>query len=176
MILGIGAGWLREESELLGADFPHRWTQTAEYIAAMRELWSKDEASYEGKYVKFTPVKCNPKPIQQPGPPVLIGSLDKNALKRVAKWADGWCPIGVPHTYLKNKLDELRRECDSTKRDFARLDITAMGFVQGDRGAVQAGLDNYAKAGAHRFVIGVPSQLKSDQYEAELTRLASLYL
>ena len=54
-LFGIGAGWLREESELLGVDFPRRWTQTAECIAAMRELWSKDEASFEGKYVKFTP-------------------------------------------------------------------------------------------------------------------------
>jgi probable F420-dependent oxidoreductase len=175
-LFGIGAGWLREESELLGVDFPKRWTQTAEYIAAMRELWSKDEASFEGKYVKFTPVRCNPKPIQQPGPPVLIGSLDKNALKRVAKWADGWCPIGVPHGYLKSKLDELRRECDAVGRDFAKLDITAMGFVQGDRAAVQAGVNEYAKAGTHRFVIGVPNQLKPDQYEAELTRLASLYV
>ena len=111
----------------------------------MRELWSKDEASFEGKYVKFTPVRCNPKPIQQPGPPVLIGSLDKNALKRVAKWADGWCPIGVPHGYLKNKLDELRRECDAVGRDFAKLDITAMGFVQGDRAAVQAASNNTRK-------------------------------
>jgi probable F420-dependent oxidoreductase len=175
-LFGIGAGWLREESELLGVDFPRRWTQTAECIAAMRELWSKDEASFEGKYVKFTPVRCNPKPIQQPGPPVLIGSLDKNALKRVAKWADGWCPIGVPQTYLKNKLEELRRECDAVGRDFAKLDITAMGFIQGDRGAVQTGLEQYGKVGTHRFVIGVPNQLKPDQYEAELTRLASLYV
>ncbi len=43
LIYGIGAGWLREESELLGVDFPRRWTQTAEFIAAMRELWSKPE-------------------------------------------------------------------------------------------------------------------------------------
>ena len=73
LIYGIGAGWLREESELLGVDFPRRWTQTAEHIAAMRELWSKPEASFEGKYVKFPPVRSYPKPIQQPGPPVLIG-------------------------------------------------------------------------------------------------------
>jgi hypothetical protein len=82
----------------------------------------------------------------------------------------------VPHTYLKNKLEELRRECDAVGRDFAKLDITAMGFVPGDRGAVQQGLAEYAKAGAHRFVIGIQSQLKPDQYEAELTRLASLYV
>src|SRR6202050_5957652 len=175
-LFGIGAGWLREESELLGVDFPRRWTQTAEFIAAMRELWSKDEASFEGKYVKFGPVRSNPKPIQQPGPPVIIGSLDKQALKRVAKWADGWCPIGVPHGYLKKQLSELRRECDAEKRDFAKLDITAVGFVQGDRSAVQEGLKSYEEAGAHRFVIGVPTQLKPEKYEAELTRLASLYV
>ena len=53
----------------------------------------RGSASFEGKYVKFPPVKSLPKPAQKSGPPVLIGSLDKNALKRVAKWADGWCPI-----------------------------------------------------------------------------------
>jgi len=175
-LFGIGAGWLREESELLGVDFPKRWTQTAEYIAAMRELWTKDEASFDGKYVKFSPVRCNPKPAQKSGPPVLIGSLDKNALKRVAQWADGWCPIGVPHGYLKKQLDELRRECDTAGRDFAKLDITAMGFIQGDRSAVQEGLTNYGKAGAHRFVVGVPNQLKPDNCEAELKKLADLYI
>jgi probable F420-dependent oxidoreductase len=175
-LFGIGAGWLREESELLGVDFPRRWTQTAEYIAAMRELWSKEEASFEGRYVKFGPVRSNPKPAQKAGPPVLIGSLDRNALKRVARWADGWCPIGVPHDYLARQLEQLRRECDAAGRDFARLDITAMGFIPGDRSAVRAGLEAYRKAGAHRFVIGVQTQLKPDTYEAELKRLASLYI
>ena len=56
-IFGIGAGWLREETELLGGDFPHRWTQTAEYVAAMRALWTKGEASFEGKYVKFPAIR-----------------------------------------------------------------------------------------------------------------------
>jgi probable F420-dependent oxidoreductase len=175
-LFGIGAGWLREESEMLGVDFPRRWTQTAECIAAMRELWSKPEASFDGKYVKFGPVRSNPKPVQQPGPPVLIGSLDKKALKRVAAWADGWCPIGVPHGYVKKQLDELRRECDAVGRDFLKLDITAMGFIQGDRAAVQEELDKYLQAGTHRFVIGVQTQLKPERYEAELTRLASLYV
>jgi len=175
-LFGIGAGWLREESELFGVDFPKRWTQTAEYIAAMRELWSKDEAAFDGKYVKFGRVRSNPKPVQQPRPPILIGSLDKNVLKRVAKWADGWCPIGVPHGYVKKQLDELRRECDAARRDFAKLDITAMSFIQGDRAAVQEGLENYRKAGANRFVIGVQNQLKPDNYEAELKKLASLYV
>ena len=74
VLFGIGAGWLREESEILGADFPHRWGQTREYIAAMRQLWTKDEASFAGQYVKFSPVRFYPKPKQPGGPPILIGS------------------------------------------------------------------------------------------------------
>lgn len=175
MLFGIGAGWLREESEMLGVDFPRRWTQTAECIAAMRELWSKPEASFAGKYVKFGPVRSNPKPAQKGGPPVLIGSLDKNALRRVAQWADGWCPIGVTHEYVKRQLEQLRRECDAAGRDFAKLDITAMGNITGERAQVQEGLAKFAAAGAPRFVIGVPT-LRPDGCEAELTRLASLYV
>src|SRR5581483_4210223 len=81
VMLGIGAGWLREESEVLGVDFPHRWSQTREYIAAMRELWTKPEPSFHGKYVSFPPVRMYPKPAQAGGPPILIGSKDKNALR-----------------------------------------------------------------------------------------------
>jgi probable F420-dependent oxidoreductase len=93
LILGIGAGWLREAAEPLGSDFPHRWTQAAEHVAAMRELWSKPSASFHGKYVNFDRIVCNPKPPQQPGPPILIGSTDKNALKWVARWGDGYNPV-----------------------------------------------------------------------------------
>src|SRR5271163_566752 len=123
-LFGIGAGWLREESELLGVDFPRRWTQTAEYIAAMRELWTKGEASFEGKYVKFPAIRSYPRPAQPAGPPVLLGSRDKNALKRVAKWGDGWCPIRISVDEMKQATAELREECQKTGRDYARLDLT----------------------------------------------------
>jgi len=53
VLFGIGAGWLQEESDLFGVDFPHRWTETAEIVAAMRKLWTEDAPSFEGKYVKF---------------------------------------------------------------------------------------------------------------------------
>ncbi len=64
VMLGIGAGWLKEESEILGVDFAHRWSQTKEYIASMRELWTKPEPSFRGKYVNFPPVRMYPKPAQ----------------------------------------------------------------------------------------------------------------
>jgi len=178
VILGIGAGWLREESEILGADFAHRWTQTREYIAAMRELWTRDEASFEGRYIKFPPVRCYPKPARKGGPPVIIGSKDKNALRWVARWGDGWCPIFLSPAELKAELGRLRTECDTAGRDFKRMDITIMRReLRGTRAEFQAGLEQYSAAGAHRFVIMMlDGRLRPDNYRSELERISSLYV
>jgi probable F420-dependent oxidoreductase len=178
VILGIGAGWLKEESDLLGADFPHRWTQTKEYIAAMRELWSKDEAAFDGKYVKFPPVRLYPKPARKGGPPILIGSKDKNALRWVAQWGDGWCPIFLSPAELRESLDKLRAECGRAGRDFGQLDITIMKRgLRGDRAAIQSGLREYQEAGAQRFVLmQIGARMSAADYEGELERLAALYV
>jgi probable F420-dependent oxidoreductase len=176
-IFGIGAGWLREEAELLGADFPHRWTQSAEYVAAMRELWTKGEASFEGKYVKFPAVRCFPQPAQAGGPPVVLGSRDKNALKRVAQWGDGWCPLRITVDDLKNALRQLREECQKSGRDYARLDITVMGALGDERAKTQEELGKYAELGAGRFVVAmVAGLLGPDKYKAELERLTKIYV
>ncbi len=178
VILGIGAGWLREESEILGVDFAHRWTQTREYIAAMRELWARDKASFEGRYVKFPPLRCYPKPARKGGPPVVIGSKDKNALRWVARWGDGWCPMFLTPVQLKEGLDKLRAECAAAGSEFSRMDITIMRReLRGARAEVQAVLKHYAEAGAHRFVIMMlDSGLRPEHYAAELRRLAALYV
>ncbi len=178
VMLGIGAGWLKEESEILDVDFPHRWSQTKEYIAAMRELWTKPEPSFEGKYVKFPPVRMYPKPAQAGGPPILIGSKDKNALRWVAQWGDGWCPIFLSPAVLREELNKLRGECDRASRDYNRLDITIMKReLRGDRASVQNGLREYEEVGAHRFVImQIGARMTATTYDAELERLASLYV
>jgi len=175
LIYGIGAGWLREESELLGVDFPRRWTQTAEFIAAMRELWSKPEPSFDGKYIKFPPVRSYPKPIQQPGPPVLIGSRDKNALKRVAKWGDGWCPNRVDYDYMKEQLAVLKAECAAVGRDYSKLDLTLMGTIKGNRDVVQAELKRFESLGVNRFVV-MTSILTPDNYREKLAQYAATYI
>ena len=91
-LFGIGAGWNREETTIMGGDFDHRWTQTRESIEALKELWTKDEAEYHGRYYDFPPVFCYPKPAQQPHPPVILGGHARNVLQRVARWGDGWLP------------------------------------------------------------------------------------
>jgi probable F420-dependent oxidoreductase len=178
VMLGIGAGWLKEESEILGVDFPHRWTQTREYVAAMRELWTQLEASYTGKYVNFPAVRSYPKPANKGGPPILIGSKDKNALRWVARWADGWCPIFLSPSELRDQLSKLRHECDRAESDYSRLDITIMKRgLRGDRASVQSGLREYQDAGAERFVLAlIGTRMTPSDYASELERLAGLYL
>jgi probable F420-dependent oxidoreductase len=178
VLFGIGAGWLKEESEILGVDFAHRWSQTREYIAAMRELWTKDEASFEGKYVKFGPVRLYPKPKQKSGPPVLIGSKDKNALRWAAQWGDGWCPIFLQPEVMRAELQKLREECNKAGTSFARLDISIFKReLRGNRADVQSGLKQYEDVGVHRFIImQIGGRLDAPNYSSELERLASLYI
>ena len=102
-VFGIGAGWLEEETEIMGGDFPHRWTQAREAVLAMKELWTKEEAEYHGKYYDFPPVRSFPKPVQAPRPPVFLGSNAKNVFKRVVEWGDGWMPI------IRGPMEELKR-------------------------------------------------------------------
>ena len=81
-ILGIGTGWLKEEVELFGGNFKRRWTQTREALEAMQVMWNEDEAEYHGEFYDFPKVRVNPKPIQRPRPPILIGGAAKTVLQR----------------------------------------------------------------------------------------------
>jgi hypothetical protein len=116
-------------------------------------------------------VRSYPKPLQQPGPPVLLGSKDKNALKRVAQWGDGWCPNRVDPAYMKEHLAILKDECCAAGRDYGKLDITVMGALPGERGQVQEELAKFAELGVGRFVCQVGT-LGPDDYQQRLENLA----
>ncbi len=126
-IFGIGAGWLREETEIMGGDFPHRWTQTKDSILAMKELWTKEESEYHGSYYDFPPVNSFPKPIQKPHPPILLGGLAKNVFKRTVEWGDGW----LPDTVIPKRIEEGRKTLDELAaqagRDPKSIEILAFG-------------------------------------------------
>jgi len=126
-LFGIGTGWFREESEVMGADFDHRWTQAREHVLAMKELWTKEEAEFHGTYVDFPPVRCNPKPAQQPHPPVILGGNAKNVLQRVVRWADGWMPIGISSEDIKRARAALSELAEVAGRDPNSISITVFG-------------------------------------------------
>ena len=147
-LFGIGAGWNREETTIMGGDFEHRWTQTREAIMALKELWTKDEAEFHGRYYDFPPVFCYPKPVQKPHPPVILGGHAKNVLQRIVRWGDGW----LPNRADPGQIEEGRKILDTLAaergRDPASISISVYG-QPADRGLIQS----YINAGADRVVI-----------------------
>ncbi len=112
-VLGIGAGWNREEMSNHGADYKNRWGLVREKILAMKAIWTQDEAEFHGKFVDFDPIWSYPKPAQAGGPPVWIGANSKWVFDRVADYADGWMPIGGLGS---GNFERLKAACEARGR------------------------------------------------------------
>lgn len=93
--LGVGFGWNRDEMADHGVDYTSRRDQAREHVLAMIELWSHDEAAFEGRFVRFSSSWSWPKPVQQPRLRLLVGGgAGPKLFHHVAEYADGWFPIG----------------------------------------------------------------------------------
>jgi probable F420-dependent oxidoreductase len=170
-LFGIGAGWLREETQIMGGDFDHRWTQTRESILAMKELWTKTEAEFHGKYYDFPPVRSYPKPAQKPHPPVILGGGAKNVLQRVVAWGDGWLPNRITPDELRESRATLDRLAKDAGRDPAAISISVHG-QPADRDLIRRLLD----AGANRVIVRPPTVKTEAEMGTELTRIAEAVL
>ncbi len=108
LTLGIGVGWCREEFEAIGAaPFDDRGHVTDEWMAVCKELWTRDEPRFDGKYVKFDDVTFAPKPVQQPIP-IRVGGESGPALRRTARYADCWYPVGTNPQLPMNTVDRFK--------------------------------------------------------------------
>ena len=147
-LFGVGTGWLKEEVELMGGDFRFRWSQTREYIEAMKALWAGEAGEYHGRSIDFPPCRVYPKPAQKPHPPVILGGMAPRVLERVIECADGW----LPNRITPAGVEEARAELDSRARDAGRdpasISITVYG-LEPERDLVRAYLD----AGADRVAV-----------------------
>jgi probable F420-dependent oxidoreductase len=108
VILGIGAGWMKEEFEAIGAPpFAERGKVTDEYVAAFKELWTNPKPSFKGKYVSFDKITFAPKPLQKGGIPIWVGGESGPALRRTAKYGDAWYPIPNNPAFPMDSLKRL---------------------------------------------------------------------
>ena len=170
-LFGIGAGWLREETQIMGGDFDHRWTQTRESILAMKELWTKPAAEFHGKYYDFPLVKSFPKPLQKPHPPVLLGGSAKNILERIIAWGDGWLPNRVTPEKLREGRATLDRLAKDAGRDPSKITISVYG-QPADRDLLR----RFHDAGANRVIVRPPVVKTESEMGTELSRMADAVL
>src|SRR4051794_41900617 len=107
LTVGIGAGWLRAEFDaVVTTPFAERGAVTDEYVAAFRTLWTEKKPVIDGKHVHYNGLLLEPKPAQQPHPPIWVGGESGLSLRRAARLGDAWYPIG---TNPQNPLDSLSR-------------------------------------------------------------------
>ena len=122
LTLGVGVGWSREEFAALGVPFARRGERAAEYVAAMRELWREDVASFHGEFVAFDAVRVNPRPVRDRRLPVVLGGNSDAALRRVAAWGDGWYGFNLRGVEaVRERIGVLGQLCREAGRDIGEL-------------------------------------------------------
>ena len=166
-LFGIGAGWLREETEIMGGDFGHRWGQTREHILAMKRLWTEDEAEFHGRFVDFPAVKCSPKPVQDPHPPVYLGGFAANVFKRVVEWGDGWMPVRVDEEQVRQGRATLDELAETAGRDPRSIRLMVCN-VRPDADLI----GRLESAGADRVTVALRTDAGNESME-EMERVAS---
>ena len=125
LTLGVGIGWSSEEFAALSVPFAHRGARTAEYVAAMRALWSEDVASFDGDFVRFDSIRVNPKPVRDRRIPIVLGGNSDSALRRVATWGDGWYGFNIDgRGAVRDRVAKLERLCTDSGRDRAQLRLS----------------------------------------------------
>jgi len=151
VVLGIGFGWNRAEAADHGVAFADRRAIAREHVLCMQALWRDDPAEFHGEFVDLEPCWSRPKPVQQPGVPILLGgAATAGNFAAIADYADGWMPIGGAG--LAEALPELRRAFEAVGRDPDTLHVVPFGTVP-----TEGKLEHYASLGVTEVVVRVPS-------------------
>ncbi len=153
VLFGIGGGWNQEEMANHGTEWKSRWRLMRERMLAMKEIWTKKEAEFHGDFVNFDKIWADPKPVQKPHPPILIGGDGATTFDRVVEYGDGWMPIMRPKTNPVEKIPELRERLKKAGRDPKSAPVSIF-FAPPKKQA----LDALAAAGVERAIFGVPSE------------------
>jgi probable F420-dependent oxidoreductase len=143
-LFGIGASWLESEWDAVGLDFHTRGRRVDEAVQVCKRLWTEEVVEHHGEFFDFGPVMFEPKPVQKPHPPVLVGGESPGALRRSARYGDGW--IGLDHT-PESVLEPIKKLAE-LRGDGPPIEITVGGTVQSPDDVAR-----FEEAGVHRLLV-----------------------
>jgi probable F420-dependent oxidoreductase len=153
-VLGIGAGWSREEAANHGVVPAERWAVMREHMLAVKEIWMNEIASFDGAHVHIEPMRSWPKPARHPHPPVLVGGNGPTVLDRVLELGDVWYPSpakGLPP--MRDRVAELRQRAEEAGRPCPEVWVQVFGDGPGVADVVRS----YEDAGVDAVIFGLPS-------------------
>lgn len=154
--LGLGTGWEREEFIASGVPMERRGARAEEYVAALHTLFADEVSSFEGEFYTVPPSRMAPKPVQKPGPPVLLGGAAEAALKRAGRLAEGWMSQSATDlTKIHRQIEVVRDAAAAADRDPEAVRVVV-------RGVVRAGRDVKDDSGERLRLSGSYEQIRED--------------
>jgi probable F420-dependent oxidoreductase len=145
---GIGIGWNPVEYEALGEDFKNRGSRCEEQIEVLRQLWTQQTVTFQGRWHKITDAGINPLPAQRPIP-IWFGGSDERALRRLAKYGDGWFPLVGPDDKCRALIDKIRGYAKEAGRNPDAVGIEGrVSYGQGSPDAWTKELQAWQQLGA----------------------------
>ncbi len=169
VVLGIGAGWLKEEFDALGINYEERGKVANESLEIIKELYSNNSPSFKGKYYKFSDIDFYPKPFNNRIPEIWVGGSSNNSLLRSVKYGNGWHGVGNTPAEIKKKVSEIndllvlhnkdvnsftisvRKNLQVTDKKITDKKETLRGSIE----KISEGLQDYKKSGVDYIVFQI---------------------
>jgi probable F420-dependent oxidoreductase len=170
LIFGIGAGYLEQEFAAVGVPFRGHGPRTDEYLAALRALWSQPKPSFAGRYVSFSDINAYPRPLQQPGPELVVGGRSPNALRRTIEHARGWYGYRVDFDATQQVLVGLNDAAAQYARppELGPVEISVTPPMPVDLDVAR----RYADLGVERLIVRIPDELDPAGVERLVAQIA----
>jgi probable F420-dependent oxidoreductase len=165
LLFGVGAGWNLEEMRNHGTDPARRFGLMRERVEAMKAIWTQEQASYAGRYVKFERILSWPKPLQKPHPPILVGGNGPKVLDRVVAFGDEWMPNRIADVDgVIGRIEQLQELAKRAGR--GPIPVTISGMTRDPEK-----IERFDRVGVHRAWYWLPAAGR-DEVEAELDLIA----
>lgn len=150
LIFGLGVGYLEPEFRALGAPFEERGAVTDEAIEALKALWIMKNPAYHGRFFSFSGIDAQPRPVQRPYPPIVVGGISQHGARRAARYGNGWYGFRTDIEATKRSLDWIRGCIANGERPDKLGDIEIS--VTPPLAATQDNLRRYEDLGVHRLI------------------------
>jgi probable F420-dependent oxidoreductase len=162
---GLGLGWNADEFTAAGAPMERRGARAEEFIDALRTVWTTDPVEHHGEFYDVPRGRVDPRPVQQPHPPILLGGSAEPALKRAGRLADGWISASrFPAAQLPGAVETMRDAATAAGRDFAAYRVVIRAAVRvrdadedqqftGTIDKIRRDIDDYASHGATELFV-----------------------
>jgi len=159
---GVGAGWNEDEMNDHGTQLHGRFKLMRERVAAIKTMWTEETPSFQGDLVSLPPMTINPKPLQEPHPPIHVGGAYPGGARRAVEWGNGWIPIpGRGEGTIAQQVAGMRQMAEAAGRDPDDIEVSIY-FAPADPEKIT----EFAEAGVDRLAFDLPSVAGAPALEA----------